>query len=166
MLAYSTRVCHDGKEMEYAMTYVQTERAASMPLARSRPSSQKTVRQRRLERFAEILDRHDSLVRLLTRMEYAPASERPFLREDRSPLALAYQDEEFRNEGLKGDRLGDIMSFFQLKEHETHHLLCYCHYSGSVTSKMVAERARELAAKRTLGQRWDDFRARLSAVFA
>ncbi len=144
------------------MTYVQMERAASLPLTRARRASEKTVRQKRLERFAEILDQHDSLVRLLTRMEYAPASERPYLREDRSPLSLAYRDAEFRREGLTGDTLGDIMTFFQINDSEAHHLLCYCHYAGSVTSQMVAERARDLASKRTLAQMWHSFRERIA----
>jgi hypothetical protein len=120
-----------------------------------------TIRQQRLERLADILDRHDRMVHLLYRMEYAPARERPSLREDNSPLALAYQDDGFRREGLSGDSLGEIMKFFQLSDHEAHHLLCYCHYAGSVTSKMIAERARELARKKTLGQMWESFRVRL-----
>ena len=94
-------------------------------------------------------------------MEYAPWNERPYLRADRSPLTIAFEDEGFRREGLSGDRLGDIIGFFELTDREAHHLLCYCHYASSVTSKMVAERARELAAKKTLGQMWQSFRIRL-----
>ncbi len=77
---------------------------------------------------------------------------RPYLRADRSPLTIAFEDEGFKREGLTGDRLGDIMGFFELSEAEAHHLLCYCHYAGSVTSNMVAERARELAKRGTLGK--------------
>ena len=84
-----------------------------------------------------------------------------YLREDRSPLSLAFQDKGFRAQGLSGDRLGDIMDFFELTEREAHHLLCYCHYASSVTSMMVAERARELASKRTLRQMLDGVRLRL-----
>ncbi len=146
------------------MTYVDIERATSLPLERSRPKVRKTVRQVRLERLAEILKEHDSTIPLLTRIEYAPWHERPYLREDRSPLSLAFQDEGFRRQGLSGDRLGDIMDFFELNEREAHHLLCYCHYASSVTSMMVAERARELASKRTLRQMWDGLRLRLFGV--
>lgn len=145
------------------MTYVEIESASSLPLARSelRARIRPTVRQQRLQRLAEILDQHDDTVPLLSRMEYAPWNERPYLRADRSPLTIAFEDEVFRREGLAGDRLGDIMGFLELTDREAHHLLCYCHYASSVTSKMVAERARELASKKTLGQMWQGFRMRL-----
>ncbi len=145
------------------MTYVEIESASSLPLAGSEPRARirPTVRQRRLQRLAEILDQHDDTVPLLSRMEYAPWNERPYLRADRSPLTIAFEDEGFRREGLAGDRLGDIMGFLELTDREAHHLLCYCHYASSVTSKMVAERARELASKKTLGQMWQGFRMRL-----
>ena len=143
-----------------SMTYVEIERT-SLPLARARPTVRKTVRQVRLEHLADILEEHDSTIPLLTRIEYAPWHERLYLREDRSPLSLAFQDEGFRRQGLSGDRLGDIMDFFELTEREAHHLLCYCHYASLVTSMMVAERARELASKRTLRQMLDGVRLRL-----
>jgi hypothetical protein len=147
------------------MTYVEIEHASSLPLEKSRPAVRKTVRQRRLERLAEILEAHDNTLPLLTRIEYAPWHERPYLREDRSPLSLAFQDVGFRREGLSGDRLGDIMDFFQLNDREAHHLLCYCHYAGSVTSMMVAERSRELAKKKTLAQMWQGLRMRLFGAY-
>ena len=144
------------------MTYLDVESAApTLPLAKRRGAVRQTNRQRRLTRLAEILDEHDRIVPLLTRMEYAPWEERPYLREDRSPLTLAFEDLGFRREGLSGDRLGDIMDFFEIDDREAHHLLCYCHYSGSVTSKMVASRARELARRKTFAQMWRAFRLRL-----
>ena len=137
------------------MTYVDIEAPSSLPLTRPAASGiRPTVRQRRLERLAEILENYDDMVPLLSRLEYAPWQERPYLRADRSPLSIAFEDEGFRREGLSGDRLGDIVGFFELSDAEAHHLLCYCHYASSVTSKMVAERARELAQKKTLGQRF------------
>lgn len=143
------------------MTYLEVESASSLPLERRQSRVRQTTRQRRLLRLAEILDAHDQTVPMLTRMEYAPWDERPYLREDRSPLTIAFEDAGFRREGLSGDRLGDIMDFFELNDHEAHHLLCYCHYAGSVTSKMVAERARELSRKKTLAQMWQGLRLRL-----
>lgn len=143
------------------MTYVQTERAGYLPLEKARPSIRQTIRQQRLERLAEILDEHDDSVQLLSRMEYTPVRQRADLREDHSPLWLAFQDAGFREEGLASDRLGDIMSFFKLSDREAHHLLCYCHYSSAVTSKMVAKHARELAGKKTLAQMFDGLRLRL-----
>jgi hypothetical protein len=147
--------------MESIMTYLDVESAPTVPLAKRRAEVRQSTRQRRLTRLAEILDAHDQAVPLLTRMEYAPWDERPYLREDRSPLTIAFEDQGFRREGLSGDRLGNIMDFFELNDREAHHLLCYCHYSGSVTSKMVAARARELAQKKTLAQMWQGLRLRL-----
>lgn len=146
---------------ESTMTYIDIERASSVPVARSRREPLKSVRQQRLERLAELLDQRDGAIPLLTRMEYSPWHERPYLREDKSPLSVAFEDEGFRRQGLSGDRLGDIMDFFELNEREAHHLLCYCHYAASVTAPMVAARARELAAKRTLRQMWEGLRMRL-----
>lgn len=143
------------------MTYLEIEAPSSLPLARRKATVRPTVRQRRLERLAEILDAHDDTVPLLSLMEYAPWHERPYLRADRSPLTIAFEDEGFKREGLRGDRLGDIMGFFELSDAEAHHLLCYCHYAGAVTSKMVAERARELAKKRTVGQVFEGLWIRL-----
>ncbi len=144
------------------MTYVQAEYAGYSAPAAAKPKAGRTIRQQRLERLAEILEEHGNSVQLLTRMEYAPLQQRYELREDQSPLWLAYQDERFREEGLASDKLGDIMNFFQLSDREAHHLLCYCHYAGRVTSKMVAERARDLARKKTLAQMWQAFWARFS----
>lgn len=148
------------------MSYVEIESVSSPPRAsltraKSRPDVRKTVRQERLERFAAILERHDTALSLLTGIEYAPWEERRFLREERSPLSVAFEDEVFRRQGLSGDRLGDVMDFFELNEREAHHLLCYCHYASSVTSTMVADRARRLAAKRTLRQHLEGLRHRL-----
>jgi hypothetical protein len=114
-----------------------------------------------LERLAEILEEYDAPVPLLSRMEYAPAKDRPHLREENSPLSIAYGDGAFRREGLAGDTLGDAMAFFELNDRDAHHLLCYCHYSGSVTSRAVAERARALARKKTLGQMLQSVRLKL-----
>jgi hypothetical protein len=152
--ALTTKLGDDGQGMESNMTYVDIEAPSSLPLTRPAAGIRPTVRQRRLQRLAEILDNHDDMVPLLSRLEYAPWQERPYLRADRSPLSIAFEDEGFRREGLSGDRLGDIVGFFELSDAEAHHLLCYCHYASSVTSKMVAERARELAQKKTLGQRF------------
>jgi predicted protein tyrosine phosphatase len=143
------------------MTYLEVEHASSLPLERRETRIRQTTRQRRLTRLADILEAHDQAVPLLTRMEYAPWEERPYLREDRSPLTLAFEDIGFKREGLSGDRLGDIMDFFELNDREAHHLLCYCHYAGSVTSKMVAARARELAQKKTIRQTLEGLRLRL-----
>ncbi len=113
------------------------------------------VRRRRLERLAGLLESTHEPVKLFTTMECYPRKERLMLRLDRSPLALAYRDEQFRREGLKGDSVGEGMAFFNLSLREAHVLLCDCRYGalsllGAPLSRQIARRARKLAAKRSV----------------
>lgn len=118
-------------------------------------------RRERLERLATLLDEHKGGIRLFSMMEYAPAKQRVKMRLDNSPLFIAFQDPQFRKEGLKSDVLGDAIEFFDLSMREAHHMLCDCHYVGSITPGMVATRARALAQKTTLAERWQQLRHRL-----
>jgi len=119
-------------------------------------------RRERLERWATDLERYDGRLKPLMRIEYLPEQERRMLRGDDTPLAVAYKDPVLREEGLASDRLGDAMTFFELTEHEAHHLLCDCHYYGSMTGTSVAARARATANKVTVRELWD--RARDAAT--
>jgi hypothetical protein len=122
------------------------------------------ARRRRLERFATLLERRRTPVRLFSTMECYPRRERLALRQPDSPLTVAYQDLQFRREGLAGDRVGDAIAFFNLSLSEAHALLCDCRYgafslSGETLAQRIARRARKLAAKRSL----DEWRTFLSA---
>ncbi len=113
------------------------------------------VRRRRLERLAGLLESTHEPVKLFSTMECYPRRERLMLRLDRSALAIAYRDAEFRREGLKGDSVGEGMAFFNLSMREAHALLCDCRYGalsllGAPLSRQIARRARKLAAKRSL----------------
>ncbi|MBX6424432.1 MAG: hypothetical protein IRZ09_00685 [Variibacter sp.] len=131
-------------------------------LAPYAPKSARTLRRERLERFATVLERHEGPVRLLSRIEYLPESERMRLRSDDSPLAIAYRDPVLREDGLASDRLGDAMTFFDLTLGEAHHLLCDCHYTGAVTPRIVAARARSLAQRMSWGEVWTKIRSALA----
>lgn len=122
--------------------------------------SEESPRRARLERFAQILSAHPGRIRLFSMMEYVPVRERVKLRQDESPLSIAYRDPQFRQQGLTGDRLGDAIDFFGLSMREAHHLFCDCNYSGAITPGAVASRASSLAQKRTLTQMWQDLRQR------
>lgn len=124
------------------------------------------VRRRRLERLAGLLESAHEPVKLFSTMECYPRRERLMLRLDRSPLAVAYRDEQFRREGLKGDSVGEGMAFFNLSIREAHALLCDCRYGalsllGAPLSRQIARRARKLAAKRSV-EEWRE----LIAVWA
>ncbi len=126
------------------------------------PAPNWMVRRRRLERLASLLDAHQKPVQLFLAMEWVPKKERPALRQDGSPLTIAYDDPHFRREGLAGDSVGEGMAFFHLSMRQVHALFCECMYAHSPeqeTSKLVAERIRSLAAKRTLAELWDKLKA-------
>jgi hypothetical protein len=128
------------------------------------PNPSRAVRRERLERLAALLEQHTGPVRLLSRMEYLPESERMLLRDDRSPLTIAYQDAILRSQGLASDRLGDAMTFFDLSAREAHYLLCDCHhYSGTVTPQMMSARARSIAQRVSFGEVWENMRGTVTA---
>lgn len=98
-------------------------------------------RRERLERWAELLarDPHRRL-RALRLVEYLSESDRGLLRGHNTPMAVAYADPVFRAAGLRGDTFDDAREFFDLSEHEAHHLLCDCHYLGRMDGETVANR--------------------------
>lgn len=113
------------------------------------------LRRRRLERLAELLESTEGPVRLFSTMECYSKRERLALRLERSPLSLAWQDAQFRRDGLRGDSVGEGMAYFNLSMREAHGLLCDCGYGGMALfrtplARLVAQRARRLAAKRCM----------------
>jgi hypothetical protein len=122
----------------------------------------RALRRLRLERFAQLLDQHKGQIRLLSRVEYLPRSQRLAMRQDESPLTIAYQDPELRRQGLDGDRLGQAMTFFGLSMREAHDVFCDCHYTGMITPNKVALRARSLARKKSIGEIWASARSAIS----
>ena len=91
---------------------------------------------------------------MLSRIEYLPRDERHALRGSFSPLALAYDDEELRREGLAGDTIGDAMTFFDLSDRQAHRLFCDCHYV-SAEAPTIAARVRAVADHVSFRERWD-----------
>jgi hypothetical protein len=115
--------------------------AEVVPVVEGKPMS----RRERLERWADLIERHDGTIRPLSRVEYVPADERKTLRADDTPLALAFSDPVLRAAGLPSDRYGDGKGFFELSENEAHHILCNCHYAGGMSSDRIAARIRAAA---------------------
>lgn len=106
----------------------------------------KLSRSERLGRWADLLDAQAGRpLRALEDVEYVSPAIRRDLRKEDSPLAVAFADEVLRADGLKGDRLGDAMSYFGLSERQAHWLLCDCHYGGRMTASEVAARVRDEA---------------------
>ena len=100
----------------------------------------------RLERWAELLERQPNRrLSTIEGTEFGSRREREAKRADHSPLTVAFEDRVLRAEGLRGDRVGDAVEFFDLSHNEVHRLVCYCHYGRTVSSGTVAARVRMMA---------------------
>ncbi len=107
----------------------------------------KTVMSRcdRLERWAECLEREPQRhLRSLEGIEYGPEAQRRAARENNSPLAMAFADPVLREEGLKSDKLGDALDFFEMSQSEAHRALCSCMHGRTMQAGEVARRVRGL----------------------
>lgn len=105
------------------------------------------TRRERINRWADLLDQHPGSMEALYRIEYLPEDERRAYRGgDNTPLAVAYRDPVLRRDGLGGETLGDAMDYFAMSDDDAHHLLCDCHYMGSLTGRSLAGRLRRYAA--------------------
>ena len=103
-------------------------------------------RRERLERWAELLERQPwRRLSTIEGTEFGSRREREAKRSDHSPLTVAFDDSVLRAEGLRGDRVGDAVEFFDLREDQVHHLVCYCHHGQTVSPGTVAARLRMMA---------------------
>jgi hypothetical protein len=114
-------------------------------------------RRERLERWAELLERQPwRRLSTIEGTEFGSRREREAKRADHSPLTVAFGDPALRAEGLRGDRVGDAVEFFDLSHDEVHRLVCYCHYGRTVAPGIAATRVRMMARQ--------DERATLSSL--
>lgn len=101
------------------------------------------TRQERLQRWISLLE-SDPTRRLnsLGEIEYKPPAERALVREDNSPLSIAYADPVLRADGLESDRLGDAMRYFEISDGQAHYALCSCLSGHTAESGSFARRLR------------------------
>ena len=114
-------------------------------------------RERRLLRWAELLRaRPGQMLSTLHGTEYQPAEVRDAMREDDSPISVALADPILRFQGLADDTYGEAKRFFDLKDREMHHILCYCHLGVSMTAESAAARITSIASPPSgiIGQAW------------
>jgi hypothetical protein len=105
-------------------------------------------RRERLERWAELLEQQPGRrLSTIEGTEFGFRQARRAKRADGSPLTVAFQDPVLRAEGLRGDRVGDALDFFELSEGDVHHLVCFCHYGQTVSAGTVAARLRVIARR-------------------
>ena len=110
------------------------------------PMTTALSRRKRLERWADILEREPRrLLRAIHDIEYKSPQELLAYRVDGSPLSVAYADPVLRAAGLKGDTVGDAGEFFDLSDEQLHYLLCFCHHGEMLTALATAARVRAFA---------------------
>ena len=64
---------------------------------------------------------------------------------ERSPLTVAFEDWAFQAEGLRSDRVGDALAFFDLSESEMQRIIGSSYGSRTIPAAVAAERVRALA---------------------
>ena len=105
-------------------------------------------KQQRLVRWADLLERQANRILMsLIEVEYVPPRERAEMQVYNSALSVAFEDPVLRAEGLKSDKFGDAVNFFDLSEEELHQVVCYCHHGRQVDAGTVACVVRHLAAR-------------------
>lgn len=107
------------------------------------------TRAERLAHWADLLEREPKrMLATLGDIEFQPYDTRPLLRADESALSVAFADPVLREQGLKGDRLGDVMEFFSLTEGDSHRLFCSCMYGRKMSAATAASAIRSVSTRR------------------
>jgi hypothetical protein len=128
--------------------------------------TRRQLKRQRLRRLASLMERHGGVVRLFSRIEHLPYRTLRDLQAKDSPLSIAYNDALLREEGLRSDKFGDAVEFFCITKGEAHHLLCDCHYDEKEPIALaVSARARRLASRMTMRDRWDSLRGTVVRLF-
>jgi hypothetical protein len=121
-----------------------TERQLSLKASRT-IHPQKLSKKELLERWALALEqRKGARLRTLRETEYRPAKEQSALRQENSPLTVAFEDPVLRSAGLTNDTFGEVARFFGLSHWQLHEVVCNCHFGETVAAEAVAARVRRL----------------------
>jgi hypothetical protein len=110
--------------------------------------AQSLTKAERLERWAAALEREsDRQLRTLFEIEHMPRARRRAMRADNSLLSVAFDDPVLRADGLAGDTVGDVLTYFRIRERELHDIACYCHSGPSRSGRSAAARVRGIATR-------------------
>lgn len=101
------------------------------------------TRTQRIERWAELLDRHpERRLAAFTGTEYLHSEERGRVRSEGSAIAVAFEDPVLRASGLKDDSYGEAKRFFELSDWQLHDIVCDCHFGATMKARWAAARVR------------------------
>ncbi|MGH6805959.1 MAG: hypothetical protein ACREEJ_03780 [Ensifer adhaerens] len=118
-------------------------------------------RRERLERWAELLEQSPTRhLATLYETEHQPTTVRDSLRNDGSPISVAFADPMLRAAGMEDDTYGEALRFFELRDWQLHGVICYCHFGATVNAETAARLVRSILT----GERSGLF-ARLRALF-
>jgi hypothetical protein len=101
----------------------------------------------RLERWAEVLERHPARLRAIPEVEHGGRRAREARRVNQSPLTVAYADPVLRAAGLRGDTIGAAAGFFGLSQAQLHHLVCGCQHGPTLEPQATAVELRALTQR-------------------
>jgi hypothetical protein len=78
------------------------------------------------------------------------------MREDDSPISVAFSDPVLRFQGMADDTYGEAKRFFDLTDRELHHILCHCHVGDTMSAGAAAARITTIATPPSgiIGQAW------------
>src|SRR6478609_1313101 len=109
---------------------------------------QKLLKKELLERWALALEKRRGVrLRTLRETERKPVTEQSTLRQENSPLTVAFEDPVLRSAGLTNDTFGEVARFFGLSHWQLHEVVCNCHFGETVASEAVAARVRRLSGR-------------------
>lgn len=141
---------------QYALDQLKTIAKVSTTCKR-----REMTRRERLERWAESLEHSPRpFLKTLHETEYRPMADRLALRDDDTPISVAFADPILRAAGMENDSYGEARRFFKLSDHQLHDLVCFCHFGERVSATTVARRLRNMADSKPGG-----FFAQLRAFF-
>jgi hypothetical protein len=135
--------------MEYK-SLVELKAVAQISFHRTRVP---IARHERVERWIELLSLEGERgLRSLQEIEHLSLECRRACRADDSPLTVAYEDPLLCASGLRSDRVGDCMDFFEMTDEQMHDAFCSCNVGAKLTGSEGAERLRR-ALRRDIFQR-------------
>lgn len=70
------------------------------------------------------------------------------MRDDDSPLAVAFEDTILRAQGLRDDTYGEAKRFFELTDWQLHEIVCHCHVGATIRARWAASRVRTVMSER------------------
>ena len=119
----------------------------------------KLSRQRRLARWAELLDRYPQRqLSTLEGTEYLSGEALGSLRADNSPISVAFADRQLRDDGLTSDTYGTARQYFCLTDRQLHNVVCSCHFGATTFARTSAWQVRLAMGHRqtngVLGRLW------------